>query len=203
MVVLRDMIAKNNNDAAYAAEIIGYLARFAYKDSQCNLTRTQWMALGFFGRANKISRTLSDFANYHVTTRGSASQTVKSLVAKGFLTRVLSEKDKRSARFDLTDKGRNYCRSDPFNNLVRSVAGLPESRQVTLAAILNDLLENLVEGPQGRYLGSCSTCQFLKERIDQKYATTDYFCVHSGEELSDLDFQKICMKYKSKMSAIG
>ena len=169
------MVAKNKNDAEYAAEIIMHLSRLAYADGQvCSLTSAQWTALGFFRRANKFSRTLSDFAKYHVTTRGSASQTVKNLVTKELLTRTPSVQDKRSARYDLTEKGRSLCDKDPFKGLVQAITALPENHQVNLAVILKNLLAGIIEDPKKEYLGTCSTCQYLKECSDQNNTAQAY-----------------------------
>ena len=43
------------------------------------LKLSQWMALRYFGRANRFSRTVSAFAHYQGTTRGTASHTLKVL----------------------------------------------------------------------------------------------------------------------------
>lgn len=45
------------------------------------LTWAQWTALRYLARANSLSRTPSAFAAFHGTTRGTASQTIKSLIA--------------------------------------------------------------------------------------------------------------------------
>ena len=44
--------------------------------------------------------------DYHLTTRGSASQTVKSLVDKLLLKRTRSQVDRRIVYLDLTEQGR-------------------------------------------------------------------------------------------------
>ena len=67
------------------------------------LTPAQWSALSYFARANRFSRTPSAFAEFRGTTRGTASQTIKSLIAQGYLKQTRSEADRRSIRLDLTD----------------------------------------------------------------------------------------------------
>ncbi|MFB6261826.1 MAG: MarR family transcriptional regulator, partial [Thiohalorhabdaceae bacterium] len=59
------------------------------------LTPAQWSALRFFASANRFSRTVSAFAAYNVTSRGTASQTIKALERHGYLRRETVTADKR------------------------------------------------------------------------------------------------------------
>ena len=56
------------------------------------LSPAQWMALRYFARANTFSRTPSAFAEFQATTRGTASQAIKVLEARGYLARSLRDK---------------------------------------------------------------------------------------------------------------
>ena len=64
------------------AELAAHLGRIAYGEgsegSVEGLTPAQRTALRYFSKANRFSRTVSAFAEFHATTRGTASQTVKS-----------------------------------------------------------------------------------------------------------------------------
>ncbi len=71
----------NAESATQAADMIARLGWLFYSQGfVCGLTAAQWTALRYFARANCFSRTVSAFADYHATTRGTASQTVKGLV---------------------------------------------------------------------------------------------------------------------------
>ena len=97
-----EQLKTNERDVA---ELIARIGRTAYGDGFIEgLTPAQWTALRYFSRANRFSRTVSAFAEFHATTRGTASQTVKGLVKNGFLTRRRSERDRRSVHFDLMEK---------------------------------------------------------------------------------------------------
>ncbi len=86
----------NAESATQAADMIARLGWLSYSQGfVCGLTAAQWTALRYFARANCFSRTVSAFADYHATTRGTASQTVKSLVTQGLLTRTRSKSDAR------------------------------------------------------------------------------------------------------------
>ena len=97
------------------AELVFHLGRIASGEGLAeNVTPAQWSALRYFALANRFSRTPSAFAAFHATTRGTASQTIKSLEAQGYLSRTRSEDDKRSVQLVLTDKGLGILADDPF-----------------------------------------------------------------------------------------
>ncbi len=198
------MKATYKPEAAYTAEIVSHLARLTYADGNaCGLTNAQWTALRFFGSVNRHSRNLSAFADYHATTRGSASQTIKSLVARDFLARLPSKADGRSARIELSEKGRSFLDQDPLENLVQAIETLPNSSQSSLAAVLDDVLVCIRADRQEKKLGRCSKCHFLKECGVSKKMEIAYFCTHAQEELSELELQNFCMNYQPKMSSTG
>src|ERR1700693_3140812 len=96
------------------AQLIARLGHIADGDGfVAGLTAVQWSALRFFAAANRFSRTPSALAEFHGTTRGTASQTTKSLVAQGYIVRTRSQADGRSARLDLTDKAKAILADDP------------------------------------------------------------------------------------------
>ena len=107
------------------AELTLQLGRMVYADCCAGgLTHGQWAALRFFARANRFSRTVSAFADYHATTRATASQTISTLVEQGYLTRARSQRDGRSTRFDLTRPSRKLLKDDPFESVVAAARHL-------------------------------------------------------------------------------
>ena len=108
------------------AELVFHLGRIASGEGLAErLTAAQWAALRYFAQANRFSQTPSAFAAFHATTRGTASQTIKSLETQGYLTRIRSEGDRRSIRLVLTEKARGILANDPFESLVRAADSLP------------------------------------------------------------------------------
>jgi len=105
----------------------------------------QWAVLRYFAQANRFSRTPSAFASFHGTTRGTASQTIKSIETLGYLTRMRSEEDRRSVRFVLTDKARGILANDPFESLVRAADSLPPSVHGHLANALQRMLGQVTQ----------------------------------------------------------
>lgn len=88
------------------------------------LTWAQWTALRYLARANSLSCTPSLFAAFHGTTRGTASQTIKSLIAGGYVVRTRSTADGRSARLDLAPTQRHEAGAA----LIRLIASLARRR---------------------------------------------------------------------------
>ena len=128
------------------AESIVHLGHIAQGDGfVAGHTPAQWTALRYFARANRFSRTPSAFAEFHGTTRGTASQTTKSLVAQGCLVRTRSQADGRSARLDLTDKAKAILADDPFEALVQAAGALTPSARGQLANALERMLGHTVD----------------------------------------------------------
>ncbi|MEQ9480626.1 MAG: MarR family transcriptional regulator, partial [Algiphilus sp.] len=126
--------------AQRTAEMLVHVGRIARCEAQTpSLTPAQWAALRFFAHANRMSRTPSAFARFHATTRGTASQTVKSLETAGYVERRRADADGRSVVFDLTSAGWARLAADPLNHLSAAIAALPAAQQDTLAESLQQL----------------------------------------------------------------
>lgn len=140
------------------AEQFVHLARLAHGAADSGLTPAQWTALRYFARANRFSRTPSAFSEFHATTRGTASQTVKSLVAMGYLARGANEADGRSALFEVTAAGRAQLSRDPLADLEACIAALPEAGRSALAQALAALAPALARRRAAPVFGPCDGC---------------------------------------------
>lgn len=171
------------------AELALQLGRAAYGEiSSENLTPAQWMALRFFARANRFSRTVSAFAEFHSTTRGTASQTVKSLVERGYLTRTQSDRDGRSATFDLTEKSRRKLAGDPFEAVVRAALSLSPAQRNRTASGLRHILQKLAVERERPALGVCTLCGHLANGGDRGFR-----CRLLREPLSATELDQLCV----------
>ena len=145
------------------AELVLQIGRAAYANqSVSGLTQAQWVALRYFARANRFSRTVSGFAEFHATTRGTASQTIKSLVRHGYLTRQPSERDGRSVQFDLTPMARRKLADDPLENVVRAAAALNALQRDATEASLRAILTDVQRINHGESFGICHLCGHLQ-----------------------------------------
>jgi DNA-binding MarR family transcriptional regulator len=178
------------------AELIARLGRIAHGDGfVANLTPAQWSALRYFGRANHFSRTPSAFAEFHGTTRGTASQTTKSLVAQGYLARTRSEADGRSARLDLTDKARAILANDPFEALVRTAGILPLSARRRVADALERMVGHIARERCKAPFGTCPSCEHLEGDGSCRDGKQPYVCGFLGEPLAEAQLQQLCINF--------
>lgn len=177
------------------AELVTRLGWLAYGEGYAEgLTPAQWTALRYFTRANRFSRTVSAFAEFHATTRGTASQTVKSLVAQGYLSRTPSETDGRSVCIDLTDNGEAVLTEDPFAALVRAATALPSGARSDVANILERILGHIAGERGKRPFGSCPACAHLRGEGCLE-GRSPYECALVGEPLTQAELEQLCVKF--------
>lgn len=181
-----------NTSAEHGAEIIVHLARLAQSGANCSgLTPAQWTALRFFARANRFSRTPSAFSEFHATTRGTASQTVKSLVALGLLDRHRNQDDGRSICFELTAAGHEMLRKDPLKALARALEALPRDTRETLLSSLRKLACDLADDRQIPVFGTCSDCAHC-ETDNQAPA----YCRCAAATLAAGEMSSLCIDFR-------
>jgi len=145
--------------ASHVAEQIVHLARLVHGSAsdQC-LTPAQWTALRYFARANRFSRTPSAFSEFHATTRGTASQTVKSLIALGLLERHANEADARSTLIEVTPAGREKLNDDPLSALTRAIELLPDHEGGLFATLIARLATTMARARTAPLFGNCGEC---------------------------------------------
>ena len=162
-------------------------------------TAAQWTALRFFGRANRFSRTVSSFAEFHATTRGTASQTVRRLVDRGFLRKHPSGTDGRSYRLDLTDVGRKALVDDPLSDLLGSLRSLAPGTRARFVGTLRRLLADLALRSRPTF-GTCHECTYLDR--DRRDADDGFGCLCNllDEPLDIADLDELCVNHAPKVS---
>ena len=174
-----------------------HLGRLAHGDKRiAGLTPAQWTLLRYFGSANRISRTASAFASFHCTTRGTASQTIKSLVAGGYLARTRSERDGRSARLDLTPKGRAALAEDPFRTLVDAIDRLPPGLAATFGSVLKRLALDVSWARAVPTFGTCEQCCHLGQNFAVDGKISPFYCLCAGEALVAEEFNLVCVDFE-------
>jgi DNA-binding MarR family transcriptional regulator len=174
------------------AELLVYLGRAARGgDAATDMTAAQWTALRFFARANDVSRTPSAFASFHATTRGTASQTIKSLLAKRYLARHEAVDDRRSVRFDLTEAGLAAMRDDPLRALSEAIDRLDTGLKSALRQALPALAGALAESRDTVAFGTCGDCRhFLGGAIS--------YCACVAAELAPADVGRLCINFAAR-----
>lgn len=185
---------ENTNNSRILAELIDQIGRFASGEGFVSgLTESQWSALRYFSKANRFSRTVSAYAEFHATTRGTASQTIKTLVDQGYLTRTRSEVDGRSTRIDLTSKSQAVLADDPFELLIRATDALEHEDREQMIRTLEQMREHLTNACCKPSFGMCSACNYLECRHDKDKQEPTYRCCLLGQELEPHELEQICV----------
>ena len=189
------MLQSDTSPQRSVAELVEQLARRACSEAfSGGLNPAQWSALRYFERANRFSRTVSAFARYHGTTRGTASQTVRALVDKGFLRRSPAEHDQRSFRLDLTERAHKRLATDPLDAFVSAAATLPSEQCTMLARSLRKMLEQ-VQGEAE--FGVCTSCRHLRRVDDARPTGCAHRCLFKDAHLEDDELGRICIDFQS------
>ncbi len=172
-------------------EQLVHLARLGQSGpAAARLSAAQWTALRYFSRANRFSRTPSAFSEYQSTTRGTASQTVKSLVAMGLLERRSNSRDGRSALIELTEAGRAMLAEDPMAELEAVLESLPPERRRGLAQALSQATETLAERRGAAVFGTCRDCTHCACLDDERV-----FCRSSRTALDAAEVSALCVDF--------
>jgi DNA-binding MarR family transcriptional regulator len=184
------------------ADLIVYLSRLGQSPGRNgiaaaqaqNLTAAQWTALRYFARANRFSRTPSAFSEFHATTRGTASQTVKSLVALGLLSRQMHETDGRSTVIEVTSAGHDMLQHDPMAELRRALERLAPQAREAVAQALGQAVSHLAQSRNAPVFGSCSDCSHCQTDAGGSYC----HCTQSLLSLPEMD--AICVDFQPSRS---
>ena len=178
------------------AELVFHLGRIASGEGLVEgLTAAQWAVLRYFAQANRFSRTPSAFAAFHATTRGTASQTIKSLETQGYLTRIRSVDDRRSVQLVLTERARSILANDPFESLVRAADSLPPTVQGHFASALQRMLGQVAQERGKPPFGTCTSCQHLASDGCSQEEQTSYACGFTAEPLLLNELDGVCINF--------
>jgi DNA-binding MarR family transcriptional regulator len=198
------MAQRREIGARAAADLVLRLSRAALGEGFVEaLTSAQWMALRYFSRANRFSRTVSAFAEFHATTRGTASQTVKGLIEQGYLARIPSDTDGRSARVDLTDNAKAILARDPFQVVVDAAEALPGRLRGQLVKLLERMLGHVARQRSRPSFGICASCAHLRSDERRRSDPCRYQCGLLNEPLAAEEIEQICISFElGKTSAL-
>lgn len=172
------------------AELLVHVGRTARsEDAGSPLTAAQWTCLRFLARANGSTRTPSGFASFQATTRGTASQIIKSLERKGLVTATRSDRDRRSVCLDLTEQGHKMLAQDPLRDLIDVIGGLAAAERNRFLMTLSRLSSTLAMQRNLPAFGTCRDCSHFAPSGGTAY------CACMAEELACVDIPKLCASY--------
>lgn len=156
------------------------------------LKLVQLEALVYLSRANRYSDTPAALTDYLCITKGSVSQTLKALEARGLLVKRDDPKDKRVVRCGLTEAGQAVVDLAHASPLV----GLLTSGQAGEAtAALQVVLQALQRANKRRTFGVCHSCRFFETRV------AEHTCGLTHEALTVAGSLRICREHEPTPAA--
>lgn len=178
------------------AEFVNRLGRATHcLQFEQGLNPAQWESLRYLARANRYSRSPTAIAEFMGTTKGTVSQTLRALEAKGYVRRSRDCSDGRAICLELTDSGRAVLKHDPIKRLELAVAALPAETSAAMLHGLRALMGKLQDGCGGRPFGQCGECGHLREGEDAHEGRPQ--CGLNGDPLNDADKGQICVNYRA------
>ncbi len=187
--------ASNGEQRDQVAQVIDRLGRMVHSlQFAAGLNPVQWEALRYLRRANSRSRKPGALADFLGATKGTVSQSLKTLENKGLIDRSQDPSDHRAVRLDLTAAGISALNDDPINILAEAATEIPGELD-SVAALLDQLL-NAVERSCGRRsFGVCQKCNRLQLR-EGNGADMLFRCGLTGEVLAESDFDRLCANFE-------
>ncbi|MBY6068596.1 MarR family winged helix-turn-helix transcriptional regulator [Leisingera aquaemixtae] len=150
------------------------------------LNPAQASALDYLARANRFSRTPSAVADYLSATRGTISQTLKSLAAKGLAEEGPGGSDRRSRRYDLTPQGRAVA--DALD--AKPPVDLPDRKMEDVRDALRQLVRGMIKARGGRSFGLCRSCRHHRTSAQGAH------CALLDVPLQDEETTQICQEHE-------
>lgn len=155
----------------------------------------QVSALIYLSRCNRYSNTPLAVTEYLGLTKGTVSQSLKALEAKGLIEKSQDPRDRRSVHLRLTEPAQALVAAiTPPDFLVMALAQMGE-RAEQLEALLGDLLRQIQRNQDVPGFGLCRTCRFHQQRDGQP------FCGLTGEAMSGPEIELICREHQPPEAA--
>jgi len=174
------------------AALIERIGRLLNTDAHAEgLLPVHWEALRYLERANRFSTTAAALTAYLGLTKGTVSQTLNALEARGLVKKRADKKDRRSKQLSLTAKGAKLLAIDPLDDTVEAIDQLTDSAQQSLARSLKAMLSHRLDAQQRQPFGQCHACQyFAKKHADGG----PHYCQLLEEPLNRKDALAICVE---------
>lgn len=153
------------------------------------LLPVHWETLRYLKKANRFSCTHAALTAYLGLTKGTVSQSVKALAAKGLLHKKADTRDRRSSRLGLTAAGRNLIKRDPLRAWEDQVYALPVKQREGLGEMLGSLLNQRLESQGRAAFGQCRSCHYFAA---QHANGKPHYCELLTVPLSQTDAGLIC-----------
>ena len=177
------------------AALIERIGRLLRTDAHAGgLLPVQWEALRYLGRANRFSRTPAALTAYLGLTKGTVSQTVHALEARGLVTKQVDPVDRRGRRLSLSPAGRTLLMRDPIVETVTAIRRLSGPQRAEIARGLESMLSSRLDARQRKPFGQCRDCRhFARRHFARRHADgAPHYCRLLDEPLTEQEKNEIC-----------
>ncbi|MDH4559108.1 winged helix-turn-helix transcriptional regulator [Pseudomonas sp. BN417] len=160
-----------------------------------DLQPVQLSALEYLARCNHYSDTPLAVTEYLGLTKGTVSQSLKILEARGLIEKRQDLHDKRSVHLALTPAARELLAAvTPPDFLAKAAAEMGQDA-VELERLLGELLRTVQRQVKVPGFGLCKTCRFHQHRDGEP------FCGLTREPLSRPSIELICREHQPRDEA--
>lgn len=157
--------------------------------SDHGLKLVQLEALVYLASANRYSDTPLALAEYLALTKGTVSQTLKTLESGGLVEKKADEEDRRVQHCSVTERG---------TKVVAAALRIPDDpADPGLESALRTVLRSLQQGAEARTFGVCRTC------THHQVEGAKTRCGLTGESLRKPERAKICREHEPVLIRTG
>lgn len=154
------------------------------------LPAVQWTILHYLRQANRYSNTPQALGEYLGLTKGTVSQSLTRLEARGWVKRLADTRDGRVVRLALTRGGLRQLDDGIDAEWRAAIDRLPAAGRHAAEAALTQLLTGWQQARGGRSFGVCRSCRHFRE------GSGEHRCGLTGEPLSEEDSTRICREHE-------
>lgn len=184
------------NGAEHIAALVERLGRLLASEAHAEgLLPVQWEALRYLHKANRFSRTAAALVSYLGITKGTVSQTLKTLEAKGLVKKRVDATDRRSNHLSLTARGRRLLGKDPLATTIAAIDELGSPAQRSLSGGLDALLTARLNAQDRQPFGQCQDCRYFAARHPDG---GPHYCLLLQEKLARQDAGLICFEQQPR-----
>lgn len=153
------------------------------------LLPVQQAILSYLRDANRYSNTQLALTEFLGLTKGTVSQSLNVLEAKGWVRRQNDGQDRRITRLALTDSGRQRLDDAAEQAWAAAASQLDVEEAAAATRLLSRLLASWQRTRQGKTFGVCASCRHFSG------AAPHHRCLLTGEALSVDDSRLICREH--------
>ncbi len=154
------------------------------------LNPAQWEVLRYLHRANRLSNTPGALARYLGSTKGTVSQTLASLEAKGLVVKLVRDDDGRSVALSLSEAGSLVLQQDGLKALGADIDELRPKIRKRFDKAIEALLRAEVQRQGEPSFGTCATCRYFREATSNNAA----YCMKVDATLPADETALICVE---------